>query len=76
MSMLDHPNIIKYVESFVQKKCGTPTKLCMVMEYAEGGDMGKCEKADDSEGLSKGDILDRVCFAAEYYHQQLSCIAT
>ena len=73
MSTLDHPNIIKYVESFVQKKCGTPTKLCIVMEYAEGGDLGKCAKAADGEELSEEDILDRfieICFAVDYCHQQ------
>jgi serine/threonine protein kinase len=73
MATLDHPNIIKYVESFVQKKCGTPTKLCIVMEYAEGGDLGKCAKAADGEELSEEDILDRfieICFAVDYCHQQ------
>ena len=40
LSTLDHPNIIKYAESFCQKKSGKPSKLFSVMEYAEGGHLG------------------------------------
>jgi NIMA (never in mitosis gene a)-related kinase 1/4/5 len=31
---LDHPHIVKYHDNFVDEG-----KLCIVMEYAEGGDM-------------------------------------
>ncbi len=36
MSRLDHPNILKFYESFVDNRT-----LYLVMEYAQGGDLSK-----------------------------------
>ena len=36
LKTLDHPNIIKYYESFVYKK-----HLCIITEYAQSGDLQK-----------------------------------
>ena len=36
LSSLDHPNVIKYHDSFLSRKT---EHLCIVMEYAEGGDL-------------------------------------
>ena len=32
---LEHPNIVKFIETFKTKK----GKLCIVMDYADGGDL-------------------------------------
>ena len=34
---LQHPNIVKFIETFKTKK----GKLCIVMDYADGGDLGQ-----------------------------------
>ena len=33
---LQHPNIVKFIETFKTKK----GKLCIVMDFADGGDLG------------------------------------
>jgi NIMA (never in mitosis gene a)-related kinase len=41
---LQHPNIVKFIETFKTKK----GKLCIVMDYADGGDIG--QKIKDQRG--------------------------
>ena len=41
LEALSHPNIVKFKEVYKTKK----GKLCIVMEYADGGDIGKIIKA-------------------------------
>lgn len=36
LELLNHPNIVKFREVYMTKK----GKLCIVMEYANGGDLG------------------------------------
>ena len=36
LASIQHPNIISYKESFFEDKTST---LCIVMEYADGGDL-------------------------------------
>ena len=40
LEALSHPNIVKFREVYKTKK----GKLCIVMEYADGGDIGKTIK--------------------------------
>lgn len=40
MEMLNHPNIVKSYDVYKTKK----KKLCIVMEYADGGDLNKVVK--------------------------------
>jgi len=40
LEVFKHPNIIKYNEVYRTKK----GKLCIVMEYADGGDLGNLIK--------------------------------
>jgi NIMA (never in mitosis gene a)-related kinase len=40
MEMLNHPNIVKFYDVYKTKK----KKLCIVMEYADGGDLNKVVK--------------------------------
>lgn len=37
LEAFDHPNIVKFKEVYKTKK----GKLCIVMEYADGGDLAK-----------------------------------
>lgn len=41
MEMLNHPNIVKFYDVYKTKT----KKLCIVMEYADGGDLNKIIKA-------------------------------
>jgi len=36
LASIQHPNIISYKESFIEERTST---LCIVMEYADGGDL-------------------------------------
>jgi NIMA (never in mitosis gene a)-related kinase 1/4/5 len=57
LQTLDHPNIIKYYESFVYKN-----HLCIVTEYAESGDLQrKIKDAKSTGGFAKHQILDWFC---------------
>lgn len=42
LASIDHPNIIGYKEAFVDKDSSS---LCIVMEYAEGGDLSQVIEA-------------------------------
>lgn len=55
---MDHPNIIRYYESFKYKK-----HLCIVTEYAQNGDLQRKIKEAKSGGkkLSQQQILDWFC---------------
>jgi NIMA (never in mitosis gene a)-related kinase len=55
LASIEHPNIIAYKEAFVDKDS---TSLCIVMEYAEGGDLAQVvEKAQkDKKSLPETDI--------------------
>lgn len=41
LEVLNHPNIIRFKEVYKTKKC----QLCIVMDYADGGDLQKIIKA-------------------------------
>jgi len=41
LEALQHPNIVKFIEVYKTKK----GKLCIIMDYADGGDLsGKCKE--------------------------------
>lgn len=57
LSNLNHPNIIKYYESFVYKR-----HLCIITEYAENGDLQrKIKDAKNGKSLTQQQILDWFC---------------
>lgn len=57
MKTLDHPNIIKYYESFVYKK-----HLCIITEYAENGDLyRRIKEAKNGKKYGQEQILDWFC---------------
>lgn len=66
---LDHPYIIKLIEAYVSKK----GKLCIVMDYAEGGDLGSLIKSRKNESFSEEQIIDwfiQLCLALKHIHDR------
>ena len=51
---LSHANIVKFIETFKTKK----GKLCIVMDYADGGDIGQKIKDQRGRPFSESQILD------------------
>ena len=70
LKSLNHPYIIKHIESFYEKNF-----LCIVMEYADCGDMSKLVISQQKIGVFlKEDIIlnwfVQICFAVKYIHEQ------
>lgn len=66
---LDHPYIIKLQEAYVSKK----GKLCIVMEYAESGDLGSLIKSRKGANFSEDQILDwfiQLSLALKHIHDR------
>jgi serine/threonine protein kinase len=55
LSVLRHPNVINYVDSFLARKTD---HLCIVMEYADGGDLGIKIKNAHGVNFSEDQVLD------------------
>lgn len=51
---LEHPNIVKFIETFKTKK----GKLCIVMDFADGGDISQKIKAQNGRYFTEAYILD------------------
>jgi NIMA (never in mitosis gene a)-related kinase len=51
---LQHPNIVKFIETYKTKK----GKLCIVMDYADGGDIGQKIKDQRGTPFPENQILD------------------
>lgn len=67
---LEHPNLIKYIESFVHKD-----KLCIIMEYANGGDLSqKIEEFASKKILIPEDMIWdwflQLCDGLYYLHSK------
>eukprot|EP00906_Rhabdomonas_costata_P011773 RCo016753 len=72
LSSMNHLNVIKYIDSFLSRKT---EHLCIVMEFAEGGDLSDKVKQAKTKGkhFSEEQILDwfiQICLAVEYCHQK------
>merc|ERR1711963_1074528 len=62
-----HPNIIQYQEVFMTRK----GRLCIVMEYADGGDIHTTIKNQNKELINETRIkwwFVQACFAILYVH--------
>jgi len=74
LSKLEHPNIISYRESYINID-----KLCIVMEWAAGGDLGKLIEQRKREGrrLSENEVLcflSQIVSALGYCHHELKML--
>jgi len=71
LKKLDHPNIIKFKEVFIQRK---PFEaLNLVTEYADDGDLEQKIKEQKNKPFTETEILDyftQVCLALQYLHKK------
>jgi NIMA (never in mitosis gene a)-related kinase len=70
LKAMRHPYIVTYRESFMDKRC-----LCIVMDYADGGDMYHkiAEQKKLGRGFSERQILDwfvQICLALKHVHDR------
>jgi len=69
LKKMEHPNIIKFHEVFMTKK----GRLCIVMEYADGGDVHSEIKKQEGKLLPEARILSwfvQTCFALHHVHDR------
>ena len=69
LEALNHPNIIKFKEVYKTKK----GKLCIVMDYADGGDLTKMIQQQRGNNFSEGKILDwftQICLGMKHVHDR------
>lgn len=70
MSKLNHPNIVQFVEAFVENKA-----LWIIMEHADGGDlektlMGYCERKEFMEEERIMNIFVQIALGLRQLHKQ------
>ena len=47
-----HPNIVKFIDSFVDKK---EQLMCILMDYCDGGDLSDLVQVREEEGGEEGE---------------------
>ncbi|KAG5483391.1 hypothetical protein LSCM1_04939 [Leishmania martiniquensis] len=70
LSSLRHPNVINYVDSFLARKSDN---LCIVMEYAESGDVSTRLKKSYGVNVPERQVLDwfiQLVLSLDYVHQR------
>ncbi|ESL05504.1 protein kinase [Trypanosoma rangeli SC58] len=70
LSSLQHPNIINYVDSFLSKKSD---HLCIVMEFADCGDLSARIKKSYGVNFRESQVLDwiiQLVLSLSYVHQR------
>eukprot|EP00668_Euglena_longa_P005351 GGOE01006311.1.p1 GENE.GGOE01006311.1~~GGOE01006311.1.p1 ORF type:complete len:524 (-),score=75.84 GGOE01006311.1:1047-2618(-) len=70
LSFLKHPNIIRYADSFLSRKT---EHLCIVMEFAEGGDLANKIKLQRGRPFLEEVILDwfiQICLGLQACHKK------
>jgi len=70
LKAMRHPYIVTYRESFMDKRC-----LCIVMDYADGGDIYKkiAQQKKLGKGFPEDQILDwfvQTCLAMKHVHDR------
>ena len=66
---LEHPNVVKFIETFKTKK----GKLCIVMDYADGGDIAHKIKEQRGRPFSESQVLDwftQMCLGMKHIHDR------
>ena len=70
LKKLDHPNIIKFKEVFLQRQ--PKPALNIVTEYADGGDLDQKIKKQKKVPFPEAQILDyitQICLALQHIHK-------
>jgi len=70
LSSLTHPNVIRYVDSFLSRKT---EHLCIVMEFAEGGDLANRIKLQYGRPFTETVIVDwmlQICLGLQACHKK------
>ena len=74
LRQLNHPNIVRYVDSFTTGRAQRAgPALCIIMEYADGGDLAKYLKDRRGALLREGDIMPlflQLCLALKHLHDR------
>jgi NIMA (never in mitosis gene a)-related kinase 1/4/5 len=70
LKAMRHPYIVTYRESFMDKRC-----LCIVMDYADGGDMYSkiAKQKANGKGFQESLLLDwfvQICLAIKHMHDR------
>ena len=71
LKRLDHPNIIKFKEVFMQRK--PKEALNIVTEYADGGDLEQKIEAQKKKPFPETQIIDyftQICLALQHLHKK------
>lgn len=69
LEQLDHPNIIRFREVYKTKK----NKLCIVMDFADGGDLGSKIKEQKGSLFPESVVLEvfvQICLALKHVHDR------
>jgi NIMA (never in mitosis gene a)-related kinase 1/4/5 len=75
LASLEHPNIIQYKEAFIEK---STKNLCIVMEYADGGDLHQVVKdaRSNKKSLPEQDIWKytiQMLAGIKFLHEMKIC---
>ena len=71
LKKLNHPNIIKFKEVFLQRK--PKESLNIVIEFADGGDLAEKIKEQNNKPLPESQILDyitQIYLALQHIHKK------
>lgn len=69
LEAFNHPNIIRFREVYKTKK----GKLCIVMDYADGGDLQKMIQNQRGRYFTESQLLDwftQICLALKHMHDR------
>lgn len=69
LEALRHPNIVRFIEVYKTKK----GKLCIIMDYADGGDLADKVKEQKGRAFSEAQILDwftQICLGMKHIHDR------
>ena len=69
LQIFNHPNIVRVRESYKTKK----GHLCIVMDYADGGDLAKAIEEQKGKYFSESKILDwftQICLGMKHVHDR------
>eukprot|EP00928_Gymnodinium_smaydae_P047337 TRINITY_DN31585_c0_g1_i1.p1 TRINITY_DN31585_c0_g1~~TRINITY_DN31585_c0_g1_i1.p1 ORF type:complete len:554 (-),score=147.92 TRINITY_DN31585_c0_g1_i1:24-1685(-) len=69
LKRMDHPNIVRFQEVFMTRK----GRLCIVMDYADGGDIHMEIKRQEGCLLAEPKVVEwfvQVCFALKHVHSR------